>query len=143
MRARSLEDCLKADGGIARLTGHAVRLLRLQRVFESAAPRALARSARIANLKLGKLIIHADNGGVAAKIRQIIPTLIGVFHDEAAEVTVIEVKVQPQPAPPLLSLTAGHGLLGDHAKHGLTSLAESLPADSPLRNALRHLIQHT
>ena len=143
MQARSLEDCLQADSGLARLNGHAVRLLRLQRVFESAAPRALVRNARIANLKLGKLIIHADNGGVAAKLRQITPTLVNVFHNEAAEVTGIEVKVQPlhaaSPSPP----NAHHGPLGSHAKHGLTSLADQLPADSPLREALRHLVKRS
>lgn len=143
MRARSLEDCLKADGGLARLTGHATRLLRLQRVFESAVPRQLVRSARIANLKLGKLIIHADNGGVAAKLKQITPTLVDVFHNEAAEVTVIEVKVQPRhPARPRPS-DATRNLLGDYAKQGLTSLADKLPEDSPLRKALRHLVRHT
>lgn len=143
MQARSLEDCLKADGGLARLTGHAVRLLRLQRAFESAAPRALVRSARIANLKLGKLIIHADNGGVAAKLRQITPTLVNVFHNEAAEVTGIEVKVQPLHPPRPPQPDESHGPLGEHAKQGLTSLADRLPADSPLRDALRHLVKRT
>jgi len=143
MQARSIEDCLKTDGGLARLAGHAVLLLRLQRVFESAAPRALVRGARIANLKLGKLIIHANNAGVAAKLRQITPTLIGVFHNEGAEVTGIEVKVQPHHAPPAPPPGESHGPLGSHAKHGLTSLAEHLPADSPLRDALRHLVKHT
>lgn len=142
MQARSIEDCLKAESGLARLTGHAARLLRLQRVFESAAPRALVRSARIANLKLGKLIIHADNGGVAAKLRQITPTLVDVFHNEATEVTGIEVKVQPHPAPPPPPSDASPGPLGEHAKQGLTSLADRLPDQSPLRDALRHFVKH-
>lgn len=141
MQARSLEDCLKADGGLARLAGHAARLLRLQRVFESAVPRPMARSARVANLKLGKLIIHADNGGVAAKLRQITPTLVDVFHNEAVEVTGIEVKVQPRHDKRAESAGISHGPLGDHAKQGLTSLAERLPADSPLRDALQRLVK--
>lgn len=142
MQARSLEDCLKAESGLARLAGHAARLLRLQRVFESAVPRPLARGARVANLKLGKLVIHADNSAIAAKLRQIIPTLVDVFHNAAAEVTGIQVSVQPrqdkQPPPPDVS----HDPLGDHAKQGLTSLADHLPEDSPLRTALLRLIKH-
>lgn len=143
MQARSLDDCLKADGGLARLTGHAARLLRLQRVFESAVPRPLTRGARVANLKLGKLVIHADNGAVATKLRQITPTLVNVFHNEAAEVTGIEVKVQPRHDSRRAAADAGHAPLGSHAKQGLTSLAERLPEDSPLRQALKHLISHT
>ena len=141
MQARSLEDCLKAYGGLARLTGHAARLLRLRRLFESAVPRPLARGARVANLKLGKLIIHADSGAVAAKLRQIIPTLVDVFHNEAAEVTGIDVKVQPSHDGRPRSTKETNVPLGNHAKQGLTSLAERLPEDSPLRNALQHLVK--
>jgi len=144
MQARSLEDCLKADGGLARLSGHAARLLRLQRLFESAVPKPLARSARVANLKLGKLIVHADNGAVAAKLRQIIPTLVDVFlNNEVAEVTGIEVKVQPREDNRFSPPSASHDPLGDHAKRGLTSLADRLPSDSPLREALKRLVRHS
>lgn len=141
MQARSLEDCLKAEGGLARLTGHASRLLRLQRVLEAAAPRAQVRGARVANFKLGKLVLHADNAAVAAKLRQIVPTLIDVFRREAAEVTGIEIKVQPRSVkrtPAKEPRTA----LGNHAKQGLTSLAKNLPEDSPLGEALRRLVKH-
>lgn len=142
MQARSLEDCLKADDGLARVSGHAARLLRLQRVFEATVPRPLARGARVANLKLGKLVIHADSGAVAAKLRQITPTLVDVFKKESAEVTGIEVKVQPRTVKPDARPRPDHGPLGDHAKQGLTLLADRLPEDSPLRQALKHLIEN-
>ncbi|MBI4984651.1 MAG: DUF721 domain-containing protein [Rhodocyclales bacterium] len=141
--ARSLEDCLEADGGLSRLTGHAARLLRLRQLFESAVPRPLARGARVANLKFGKLVVHADNGAVAAKLRQIIPTLIDAFRKNSAEVTGIEVKVQPRLDVKPKKLDETRSPLGDHAKQGLTSLAESLPADSALRGALKHFVKHT
>ena len=140
MQARSLEDCLNAEGGLARLTGHASRLMRLQRVLEAAVPRAQIRGARVANLKLGKLVVHADNAAVAAKLRQIVPTLVDVFRREAAEVTGIEIKVQPRTVkrtPPKEPRSAP----GEHAKQGLTSLAETLPGDSPLGEALRRLVK--
>lgn len=143
MQARSLNDCLKADGGLAHLSGHAARLLRLQRVFESAIPRPLARGARVANFKLGKLVIHADSGAVATKIRQITPTLVDVFRNELSEVTGIEVKVQPRQDARTRQAGAGHAPLGDYAKQGLTSLADRLPDGSPLREALKRLIKHT
>jgi hypothetical protein len=141
MQARSIEDCLKAEGGLARLTGHAARLLRLQHLFELAVPRQLAQNARVANLKLGRLVIHADNGAVAAKLRQITPTLLGVLSNEGAQVTGIQVAVQPRPPGWTDTPEPGHGPLGDHAKRGLTSLAQSLPEDSPLSQALRRLVK--
>lgn len=139
MQARSLEDCLKADDDIARLSGHAARLLRLRHAFETAVPRTLARSTRVANFKLGKLVIHADNAAAAAKLRQIVPTLVDVFRNEAAEVTGIEIKVQPRHDRRMPFPQDARPPLGARAKQGLTSLAGSLPADSPLRAALQRL----
>jgi hypothetical protein len=141
MRPRSLDDCLKAEDGLARLTGHAERLLRLQRIFESAVPRPLVRGARVANLKLGKLVIYADNGAIAAKLRQIIPTVSGAFSNLAPEVTGIEIKVQPRDGRKPKPADASPNPLGEHAKQGLTSLADRLPEGSPLVRALRQLLK--
>lgn len=140
MRSRSLDECFKADDGLGRLTDHAARLLRLQRIFESAVPRSLGRGARVANLKLGRLVVFADNGAIAAKLRQIVPTLNGAFANLAPEVTGIEIKVQPRVPGGDMGSAGTPKPLGGHAKRGLTSLAESLPEDSPLVRALRQLL---
>ena len=141
MPARSLEDCLRGDGAnpaLARLSAHAARLLQLQRLLEAALPLQLARGARIANCRLGKAFLHADNAAVAAKLRQIAPTLVNVFCNAGAEVTGIEVRVQPavraraevrrNVVPP-----------GTQAQRSLARLADTLPDDSPLRAALQRL----
>lgn len=145
MPARSLSDCLNAPGtsgtGLDKLSHHAGRLLRMQRILESALPRTLVRGARVANYKLGKLIIHADSGAVAAKLKQITPTLLGVFLDEGTQVTGIEVRVQPRTTQPQRSSKKTSVPLGNKPKQGLTSLAADLPADSPLRQALEHLLR--
>ncbi|HEX8962235.1 MAG TPA: DciA family protein [Rhodocyclaceae bacterium] len=143
MPSRSLEDCLKAEGGLSRLADHAAHLLRLQRLFESAVPRSLVRGARVANFKLGRLVIYAENGAVAAKLRQIVPTLSGAFANSAPEVTGIEIKVQPRQDSGPGRPASTHAPLGDHAKQGLTSLADRLPKDSPLVRALRRLVGHS
>lgn len=141
MPARSLAACLEADDGMARLSGHAARLLRLQRAFEAAVPRPLARSTRVANFKLGKLVVHADNAAAAAKIRQIVPTLVNVFRNEAAEVTGIDIKVQPRHDRRMTMTTDKRPPPGMQAKQRLASLAGKLPADSTLRAALRRLVE--
>ncbi len=135
--ARSLEDCLQADTGMARLAAHARRLARLQQVFLSATP--LARHSRIANLRSGRIVIHTGNSAVAAKLRQIEPRLTDVFRSEAAEVTGIDIRVQPSRAietRPAGNRPAG---IGQKQKQALTLLSESMPADSPLAVALRKL----
>ena len=144
MPARSLSDCLNAPGasgtGLDKLSHHAGRLLRMQRILESALPRTLVRGARVANYKLGKLIIHADSGAVATKLKQITPTLLGVFLDEGTQVTGIDVRVQPRAAPSKGASVTNQVLIGEKPKQGLTSLAAELPSDSPLRRALEQLL---
>ncbi len=135
--ARSLEDCLLADAGLARLSTHIQRLLQLQRHFESVSP--LARQARVANLKFGRILIHATNGAVAAKLRQLEPRLTDVFRSVAAEVTGIDIRVQPRVenrGMPKAQVRAG---IGHKQKQGLTSLADSLPEGSALKLALARL----
>lgn len=136
--ARSLEDCLQADSGLARLAAHARRLARLQQVFLSATP--LARHARIANLRSGRIVIHASNSAVAAKLRQIEPRLTDVFRSEAAEVTGIDIRVQPNRPTKTLHTNQRPTGIGQNQKRALTLLAASLPADSPLGAALRKLV---
>jgi hypothetical protein len=50
--------------------------------------------ARVANFRLGKLLIHAENGAVAAKIRQFGPRLASDLSNKEVKVTQIEVRVQ-------------------------------------------------
>lgn len=95
MGARSLSTLLDTDDGISRLSAHASSLLQLQRAFEKAVPAALARFGRVANLKQGRIVIHAENGAIAAKIMQVAPRLADVFLKAGAQVSEVQVKVQP------------------------------------------------
>ena len=130
---------LESEAHVARLTAHAGRLLQLQQQLELALPRQLTKVVRVANYRLGKVIIHAANGAVAAKVRQIVPGLVEKYRQNGAEVNEIEIKVQP--INPALAKTGAviHPVIGDKAKQGLTNLAQTLPADAPLRLALERL----
>lgn len=138
---RSLEDCLLADAGMARLSSHASRLARLQAILAANLPANLARGARVANLKAGKLVIHADNGAVAAKLRQMAPRLADLVRFEAAEINGIEIRVQGRGGKPVQSPRKAPAGIGDQAKRGLTSLESRLPAGSRLRLALAKLVE--
>lgn len=139
--ARSLEDCLMADAGLARLSGHAKRLLRLQGALESVT--GLGRQAHVANLRVGTVVIHSLNGAVAAKLKQMTPRLLGVFRLEAAEVTGIDIRVQPdleQRRPRPEETRIG---IGAAQKQALTLLTARLAEGSALRMAIEKLVERS
>lgn len=139
--APSATEWLDQESNVAKLTAHAGRLLQLQRVLELALPRPLARVCRVANLRLGKLVIHATNGAVAVKLRQVVPGLSEKLRQNGLEVNEIEVKVQPVSTASPQAQAKPQRSVGKEAKQGLTTLAQSLPEDSPVRQALQRLIE--
>ena len=141
MSARSLADFLNADTGMARLSAQAERLLKLQRIYEQAMPPALMRHGRVANVKPGKIVIHAQNGAVAAKIRQLAPRIAEVFRQAGVDLNEIQVKVQPTPPDEVIAQKATRSGIGDKAKQGLTSLSGRLPSGSPLKEALDRFVK--
>lgn len=141
MASRNIADFLNADSNLTRLSAHAGRLLKLQRIFERAAPAALAQHGRVANMKLGKVVIHAANSAIAAKIRQLTPRLTESFRQSGVDVNEIQVKVQPGAADNLSKKTDSPADIGIAAKQGLTSLAQKLPQESPLRAALERFAE--
>lgn len=141
MTSRSLQEHLASGDSMARLAAHAQRLLQFQRLLEAALPAALRPYARVANFRLGKLLIHAENGAVAAKIRQFGPSLANDLSNKEAKITQIEVRVQARNRP---SATASQGrpsLPGLKQKQGLTALAHNLPLESPLKGPLERLLR--
>jgi hypothetical protein len=128
---------------MARLAAHAKRLLILQRCLESAAPPALAKHCRIANYKLGTIIIHADNSAVASKIRQLFATLGHEFVKTGIEVTEIRVRVQPQEGYIAQRPSPNSNTISKGAMSALTTLADGLPNDSPLKSSLDRMVRRS
>ncbi|HEX5392557.1 MAG TPA: DciA family protein [Rhodocyclaceae bacterium] len=140
MPAYSLGKFIRRDSDLARYVAHAGHLARLQQAYEQAVPPALARSGRVVNLKQGKIVIHATSGAAATKIQQVVPRLVAVFRQSGAEVTQIQVKVQPTEPRPAQRAVAG-GSLRDHEKQGLENLSSQLPETSPLKRALQRFVR--
>ena len=141
MVSRNVSDFIKDDGTLSRLASHAGKLLKLQRIFERAMPAVLVKHGRVANMKLGKVVIHASNNSVAAKIRQLTPRLTEAFRQAGVDVNEIQVKAQPSPHGTLGRSTQSPAEIGIAAKQGLTSLAQRLPGESPLRAALERFAE--
>lgn len=143
MATRPLDAYLDSADGLARLSAHAERLVKLQRIFLEIAPDFLATSSRVANYRLGKIVIHADNGAVAAKLKQLLPSLADKFFEKGAEITEIQVKVQP-----LIHVAPQRGMraappVGQRAKAHLNRLAGELPEGSDLKEAVERLVKRS
>lgn len=133
------EQYLDSDTATGRVMAHARLLLKLSRRFEAVAPVGLRHSAHVANYKSGKIIIHADNGAVAAKIRQMSQRLGDELSKGGVECSGIEVKVQPSIIPSQ-STSSTQKPLSDKAFGTLRSTAEKLPKGQ-LRDALNNLLE--
>lgn len=145
MPTYNLEDCLSKDEKLARFAGHANRLLLLRRLFAQHLPESLAHSAHVANFRLGCLMIHADNAAVANKLKQLVPSLLQALSQalnaQSIELTAIKIDVQIADSQHHCQPTAKALPFSGQARAGLNALANSLPADSPLRRSLAHFVQ--
>ncbi|OMG56658.1 hypothetical protein BJN45_03335 [Azonexus hydrophilus] len=133
------EQYLDADAAAGRVMAHARLLMKLTNRFEAVAPGALRHAAHVANYKSGKIVIHADNGAVAAKLRQMNRRLCDELSCEGVECNEIEVKVQPRQIPSR-SMSSTIKPISDKAAGMLRSTVDKLPK-GPLRAALDTLLR--
>lgn len=133
------EHYLDKDANAGRIMAHARLLIKLSRRFEAIAPAGLRHAARVANYKSGKIVIHADNGAVAAKIRQMSQRLCDELSKGGAECSDLEVKVQPRQLP-YQSSTSTQKPLSARACGALETASRNLPG-GPLKAALETLLR--
>jgi hypothetical protein len=131
---------LDSNQDLRRLSQQVNRLAALQRHYQQLAPASLSRSSHVMQLDGQTLIIGADNGAVAAKLRQISNELISSFLTRGCEVTGIQIRVQvriqPQVEPPRPRK------VGKNGKKALEEFAVELE-DSPLKDALKRLAKRS
>lgn len=129
---------LASNQELRQLSSKAKQLAALQRHYEAIVPPNLARNSLILRLHQQTMVIAANNGAVASKLRQMSAELISLFQARACEVTVIQIRVQVT-APPRVEPSEPRKL-GKSARDALSKLDEDL-AESPLKSALRRLIK--
>ena len=136
--SNSLQNYLEAAEGAGKVLAHARLLVQLAGIYQEMTPQHLAHASRVANYKSRVLVIHADSGAVATKLRQMAPTLATELTKRGLECSGVQVKVharhnhEPTRAPTQKPLSA-------RTSQDLAALSESLPA-SPLRHALENLL---
>lgn len=136
---KSLEDFLGASDGAGKIMAHARLLTKLAQLYTQIAPSHLCQASVLANYKSGVVVIHAGSGAVAAKLRQMAPSLAEAFSKRGVECNGIQVKVQALDMP---GQSAGGTVkpLSPRATRTLSELRDGL-RESPLKAAIDGLIQ--
>lgn len=135
----SLDSLLSHSDGAGRLIAHAKLLRKLSRIYRNGVPEHLGAASRVANYKSGIVVIHADNGAVAVKLRQMAPRLTDEFSSRGVECNGVTVKVQAleisrhSTQTPVRTLPAA-------ASRDLGKLAGEM-RPSPLREAIETLLR--
>ena len=112
------------------------QLMALQSVLAEVLPGNLATSVSVALVKAGELTLSADNGAVAAKLRQMAPRILIKLRQQGHEITGIRLQVQvsmrdnPLPQKQIS--------LSPRARDAINLLSERLDT-SPLKAALKRL----
>ena len=137
---KSLENYLEATDGAGKVLAHARLLIKLTHLYQKIAPAHLGQASSLANYKSEIIVIHAVSGAVAAKLRQLAPTLADGFSKRGVECNGVQIKVQAHETS-TQSTTSTQKPLSSKAHRELAGLRDSLPA-SPLRTALGSLLTH-
>ena len=138
--SQHLSGSLKQHPSLQNVLAHGERILRANRLYESVAPAALLRISRVANVKSGTVVIHADHGAAAAKLKQLSRFLVDELSKRGFECTAIEIRVQATPIHESTSLPR----LKPMSKRALAIMqnaAEKLGAGSSLRQKIEHLVE--
>lgn len=85
---------LNASDELKALAARTRRLQELQALYLTSAPRELVGSSRVKNFRTGTLFVAADNAAVAAKLKQLAPTVLASIRETEGEVTGLRIEVQ-------------------------------------------------
>jgi hypothetical protein len=133
---RKFQEYLGSGDALCRLTREAVELAELDRVYRRAVPAPLADASGVDHIDGGTLILWADNGAVAAKLRQLSPTVLGRLQARAPHCTTVRVVVRLGVGTTAQKRAPAR--IGSGGAAALQELAGALPSSS-LRDALTRL----
>ena len=138
---KSLENYLEATVGAGKVLAHARLLIKLANLYQKIAPAHLSQASTLANYKSGIIVIHATTGAVAAKLRQLAPSLSDGFSKRGIECNGVQVKVQAQKSS-MQSISSAQKPLTAPSRLALQELCDTLP-DSELKLAIGTLIRRS
>ena len=122
------------------LAARARRMRELQTLYFGSAPRELASSSRVKNYRAGTLLIAADNAAVAAKLKQLAPSLLASIRKTEADITGIRIEVQVKGALHERPRKSNKSALSTDAIKKFEELEKRIPAGD-LKSALGNLVR--
>ena len=140
MPLRTIGNLLGATDELKVLSARARRLRELQSLYAGSAPRELAVLSRVKNLRAGTLLISADNAAVAAKLKQLAPTLLASLRKSEAEITGIRIEVQVSGALHERTPKSRKTPLTADAIQEFDALEKRMP-DGALKSALARMVR--
>ena len=138
--SKQLNSYFNASAELRQLSHKAGQLLELQRCYEQIAPSSLARASHVVQINQNILEIAADNGTVAAKLRQLAPEFTRLFQGRGYEITGVQIRVRV--TMPVMARPPRSASLGVTGRQQLVDLAVKLQ-DSPLKTALQRLVKNS
>ena len=94
MPARQVSALLLHTASLSALTRASRHIALLQQLYILCAPFELTQASRVAHYRDGILVIAADNGAIALKLKQVTPRLLRQLQNRTVEITGIKVEVQ-------------------------------------------------
>lgn len=137
----TLENFLESADGAGKVLAHARLLQRLTHLYAEIAPTHLHQASTIANYKSGIIVIHATNGAVATKLRQLALTLADGFRQRGVECSGVQVKAQATGTSTQSRSSTVKPISGESSR-ALENLRDALP-ESSLRQAVDTLLQRS
>ena len=118
------------------------RIRKLHRIYSAVAPPALLKVSRVGYIDdNSSLVLLVSNGTAGASLRQQLPTLLASIQALEPQVTAIKIEVQVGNL-----YTSNRGIATQEARQlspagakNLEQLANELPDDSPLQQAVKRL----
>ena len=141
MPLKKLGNFFGASDELKALTARTRRLRELQTLYFGSAPRELASTSRVKSYRTGTLVISADNAAVAAKLRQLAPTLLASIRKTEDEITSLRIEVQVSGAARERAPEGRKNALGADAVSEFAELSKRL-GEGPLKTALKRLVRH-
>lgn len=135
MPTRKLSALIIDNAGLTALSRATQCIAALQRLYVVCAPPDMVRASRVVNNHDGMLVIAADNGAIAAKLRQQAPRLLKNMQKQGAEVTGIRVQVQVERSMPATRKRAEKKPLSIDSIDNFEKLSKQVK-DPELRSAL-------
>lgn len=138
MSQRPLQDFVHARGPLAALAAAADTLLALDAAWQKLLPPALAGQCRAVRIRDDELVVFADNGMVAARLRMLGSSLLPALTRAGYPASRVKIKVDPvlHPAPRAKAIG-----IGERGIAALEAAAHTLPHPD-IADALARFARH-